>query len=201
MPRSLTGSRTVPARPNDVPEEALVSTADLGAPKAPIGLVDLSSGATGEAPEGSGSCSEEERSRPGRQARPEGSALTAPRVELSPATMEVDRRQAVMVAHWVVGHSGPHRCSKNRAGHPFGFGCADIPSFRSNAGPVLERERSVGVGGAWCVSGHGQVGSNSCIGRARRSGGLTSFAELAPWLCPNPHVASASTRISPSRRP
>ncbi len=78
-----------------------------------------------------------------------------------------------------------------------GFGCADIPSFRVQSGTGLERELTVGPGGAWCVSGHSQVGSNSCIGRARRSGGLTSFAVLAPWLCPNPHVASASTRISP----
>src|SRR5215211_7404568 len=123
------------------------------------------------------------RSRPGRQARPKGSALTARVVELSPATMDSDRCQAVMSAP-VVGHSGPHQCSAELSGASR-FGCTDIPSFRVQGGTGLERELTVGPGGAWCVSGHSQVGSNSYLGLARsRSGRLTSFDELAPWLCP-----------------
>src|SRR5215211_8551448 len=134
-------------------------------------------------PRGSERGRAEERSRPGRQACPKGSALTARVVELSPATMDSDRCQAVMSAP-VVGHSGPHQCSAELSGASR-FGCTDIPSFRVQGGTGLERELTVGPGGAWCVSGHSQVGSNSYLGLARsRSGRLTSFDELAPWLCP-----------------
>jgi hypothetical protein len=49
-----------------------------------------------------------ERSRPGRQARPEGEALTALVVQLSPATMGVEPRQGLVVASlWLdtAGHT------------------------------------------------------------------------------------------------
>ena len=36
--------------------------------------------------------------------------LDGPVVMLSPATLELDRRQAVLVAAVVVGLSGPHHC-------------------------------------------------------------------------------------------
>ena len=113
----------------------------------------------------------------------------------------MEPRQGLVVASLVVGHGGPHQCSGELSGASR-FGCADIPSFRVQSGTGLERELAVGPGGAWCVSGHSQVGSNSYLGLARLVGeGLTSFDELAPWLCPNPHAASASTRMCPSRRP
>jgi hypothetical protein len=97
-------------------------------------------------------CTREEQSRPGRQARPEGSALTAPRFELSPATMVDDRREAVMVA-MVVGHSGPHHCS---AGTERGIRVrmrrhSFVPLLQGQ-GPGLNGSRMVGPGGAWCGS-------------------------------------------------
>jgi hypothetical protein len=188
----------------DVPEEALVSRGCLAAPEAPIQHVKSDASVVhGRVEAILLELVVEGRSGQGRAVRParEGSALTAPVVQLSPA------------------HHGPRPppgghgrgggldtadrtiAQRELSGAP-GFGCADIPSFRVQSGTGLERELTVGPGGAWCVSGHSQVGSNSYLGRAHPRGrGLTSFAVLAPWLCPNPHVASASTRISPSRRP
>jgi hypothetical protein len=82
--------------------------------------------------------------------------------------MEPDRRRAVMVA-MVVGHSGPHHCSAELSGR---IG-SDAQTFLRSVDPGRDRCLNddgvrVGPGGAWCVSGHSQVGSNSYLGRAER---------------------------------
>lgn len=90
---------------------------------------------------------------------------------LSPATMEVDRRQAVLVCRdgWAQ-RTAPLLIEEPIRGHP---GSGARTSFRS-------------VKGAWCVFRPQSGRAHSVTPATPAMRGVTSFDELAFWLCPNP---------------
>lgn len=118
---------------------------------------------------------------------PGGEALTAPGVQLSPAILEPDRRQAVLGAFGLADTADLTIAERELREHADRVGCLDIPSFRFR--------RMV-------CCGHSQVGSISCAGLAR-SGGTRRSASSRPGCVRSGQLAflSVRQRISTSRRP